>query len=178
MHPLITLLVTMLAVVSCGAEIWHAEVRAIGSGPWGTCQRGHTAMWHPQLLGRDLVGTHVMHNLTSEPHEALHQEDLMCGCNLAQPSPTAGETPHGCICVYCPQEGCALCFGGLTPLPHPRRIAMIDIGPIHRPIQASIQNPFGVAQVDAPASLSNAVSTCLLSSSCQWGAKYSSRFQC
>ena len=35
MHPLITLLVTMLAVVSCGAEIWHAEVRAIGSGPWG-----------------------------------------------------------------------------------------------------------------------------------------------
>ena len=74
-------------------------------------------MWHPQLLGRDLGGTHVMHNLTSEPHAALHQEDLMCGCNLAQPSPTAGETPHGCICVYCPQEGCALCFGGLPPPP-------------------------------------------------------------
>ena len=87
MHPLITLLVTMLAVISCGAEIWHAKVRAIGRGPWGTCwreahsgQRGHTAMWHPQLLGRDLVGTHVMHNLTSEPHEALHQEIGRASC--------------------------------------------------------------------------------------------------
>jgi hypothetical protein len=47
MHSLITLLVPMLAVVSCGAEIWHVEARAIGSGPWG---EGHVG-GRPKQVG-------------------------------------------------------------------------------------------------------------------------------
>ena len=34
-------------------------------------------------------------------------------------------------------------------------VAMIDDCPIHRPTRATNENPFGVVQVDAPASLSN-----------------------